>query len=165
MDRDGTINVDHGYVHQKEFFEFIEGVPEGLKLLQDEGFMLIIITNQSGIARGYYGEEDFEIVTNHMLTLLEDNGVQIAGVYHCPHLEDCECRKPKLKLFYDAQKQFSIDFSQSYAIGDNMRDLAICKAEPVKGILINNSDVVDSNQDVCKTLLDAAWLIKKNKKK
>lgn len=156
LDRDGTINVDHGYVYKTEDFQFIDGAAEAMKMLKDAGYLLIIVTNQSGIARGYYTEEDFMVLHRAVEEMLQKEGVSVDGLYYCPHLENCDCRKPQLKLFYDAARDFSIDFSQSYAVGDRMRDLAICEAEGVKGFLISDTEEKHENITVCRSLLQAA---------
>ena len=140
LDRDGTINIDYGYIHTIDKFEFLPGVPEALYQLQQAGFLLIVVTNQSGIARGYYSEEEFDLLCQEIDHKLERYKVKINHTYHCPHLEGCTCRKPQLELFYRAAKDFDIDFSQSYAIGDKERDLSICYAEQVKGFLIGNTE-------------------------
>ena len=145
LDRDGTINIDKGYVYRVEDFEFLPGAIEALRLLQEAGFILIIITNQSGIARGYYTEEDFERLNRWMLTELERHGVHIAAVYYCPHLPDaeveryrkiCTCRKPETGLFERAVHDFDIDLSLSYAVGDKERDCSICLKSECRGFLI-----------------------------
>ena len=118
LDRDGTINMDKDFVCRIEDFEFLPGAIEGLKLLQDAGYLLIIITNQSGIARGYYTEADFHKLNDWMLTELQEHyGVKIDAVYYCPHLPStdelvapelkkyrvsCTCRKPQIGLFEKA---------------------------------------------------------------
>ena len=142
LDRDGTINVDYGYVHDIEKFVLMNGVLDGLKELKKLGYLLIIITNQSGIGRGYYGLEDFNTLNNYMLNFFCKNSITIDKVYYCPHTDNdnCQCRKPKLSLFYKAQNDFDIDFSMSYAIGDNERDLAICDKENVTGILLGKKN-------------------------
>ena len=149
LDRDGTINVEKHYLYKIEDFEFMQGVIEGLRLLQEAGYLLIIITNQSGIGRGYYTEEDFNILNNWMLEKLKEEGVIINAVYYCPHLPDaavdiykidCECRKPKLGMFLQAIKDYDIDLSQSYAIGDKIRDCAICESTPCRGYLVADSE-------------------------
>ena len=146
LDRDGTINVDKGYLNKIEEFEYLPGVIEGLKLLQDAGYLLIVITNQSGIARGYYTEEDFHKLNDWMIQDMMDKGVVISKVYYCPHhpsgkIEkyrvNCECRKPKLGMYYQAVSDFDIDLVQSYVVGDKMRDLSICKETECKGYLIS----------------------------
>lgn len=163
LDRDGTINVDKNYLYKIEDWEFIDGVVEGLQILQRLGFKLIVITNQSGIARGYYTEEDAHKIFDYMIKELEKNNIKIEKVYYCPHIGDeCNCRKPKLGLFYKAQKDFDIDFSKSYAIGDKLRDLAICEKEKVKGFLLNENEKVENPRiKVCKNLLESAKIIEK----
>lgn len=166
LDRDGTINVDKNYLYKIEDWEFIDGVIEGLQILQKLGFKLIVITNQSGIARGYYTENDAKKVFDYMIDELKKYGVIIEKVYYCPHLrEECNCRKPKLGLFYKAQNEFNIDFSKSYAIGDKTRDLAICEKEEIKGFLLNTKeDVKNENIKRCRNLLEAARIIEKMEK-
>ena len=145
LDRDGTINVDKDYLFRIEDCEYLDGAVEGLKFFENRGYLLIIITNQSGIARGYYTEKDYEIFMEWMLSNLADKGVHIAKAYYCPHLKgsrlkeydiDCDCRKPATGLFYQAQKDFGIDMDKSIAIGDKIRDLAICGESNVHGILL-----------------------------
>lgn len=160
LDRDGTINVDYGYVYKIEDLKFIDGVIEALQILSSLGYKLIIITNQSGIGRAFYSEEEFLKFNEYMLKLLKDNNITIDGVYYCPHgpSDDCNCRKPKLKLFYDAIKDFNIDTNNSFVIGDKERDLSICEVENVKGILLTNDA---KNKYICKkSLLEAAKYIK-----
>ena len=159
LDRDGTINVDKGYLYRISDFEFLPGAVDALRMLQNAGYLLIVITNQSGIARGYYTEEDFAVLTDYMKSELAKSGVNISGVYYCPHLPDaevgryrkvCTCRKPSLGLFGQAVHDFDIDLSQSYAVGDKERDCAICSVSECKGFLIG--------RDVA-SLYDAAKII------
>ena len=149
LDRDGTINVDKDYLYKIEDFEYVPGAVDGLKKLYDAGYLLIVITNQSGIARGYYKEEDYFSLDEWMKADLLSKGVKIAATYYCPHhpeakIEkykcDCKCRKPGTELFWRAQKDFDIDMSKSFAIGDKKRDLSICEEAPVKGILFGEKD-------------------------
>ena len=148
LDRDGTINVDKGYVYKIEDFEFIPGAIEALRMLQNKGYLLIVITNQSGIARGYYSESDFQKLNSYMVSELKKEGVVISDVLYCPHLpdapiaayrKDCDCRKPKLGLFEKAIQKWDIDLSKSYAVGDKERDLSICLNSNCKGILLKNN--------------------------
>ena len=141
LDRDGTINIDYGYVCKYEDFTFIEGAIEALRHLQELGYLLIIVTNQSGIARGYCTEEDVQLLHKKMCDRLEKEGVHITGIYYCPHLGDaCDCRKPKLGLFYQAAREYDIDMKGSIASGDKMRDLMLCEKEPVRGFWITESE-------------------------
>ncbi len=157
LDRDGTINVEKNYLHKIEEFEFIPGVMEGLKYLQDAGFILVVITNQSGIGRGYYSEKDFMTLNEWMLKKLKDNGLEISGVYYCPHLPDakleryrkyCNCRKPALGLFYRAIEELDIDIDKSFAIGDKIRDLMICEESGCTGYLVGKNEVENIIENV-----------------
>ena len=157
LDRDGTINVEKNYLYKIEDFEFLPGVVEALRKLQDAGYLLIIITNQSGIGRGYYTEDDFHKLNNWMVSTLKEQGVIISDVYYCPHLPDaevelyhidCECRKPKLGMYKRAIAKYDIDLSQSYAIGDKIRDCSICETTECKGFLTGNNENPDIIADV-----------------
>lgn len=157
LDRDGTINVEKEYLFRISDFEFMPGVIEALKLLQANGFLLIIVTNQSGIARGYYTEEQYQILNNWMLEELKKQGVNITAVYYCPHhpqaiieqyRKTCYCRKPKLGMFEQAIKAFNIDLSQSYSIGDKIRDCAICETTECRGYLIGENEEKSVIEDV-----------------
>lgn len=149
LDRDGTINVEKNYLYKTEDFEFLPGVIDALKQLQSAGFLLIIITNQSGIGRGYYTEADFQKLNSWMIDTLKNHGVYITDVYFCPHLPDatiekyrkeCNCRKPKLGMYEQAVIDHNISLAKSYAIGDKIRDCAICESTPCKGYLIADSE-------------------------
>lgn len=126
LDRDGVINVDRGYVGKIEDFSWCYGVFEGLLRLKELGFELVIITNQSGIARGYYSEADFDSLTKWMLTGLEKQGISVLKVYHCPHAPElgCECRKPKPGMILKAASELEIDLKNSILIGDKDSDIA-----------------------------------------
>ena len=109
LDRDGTINYDYGYVHKKDKLKFLPGVIESLERLNNAGYLLIIITNQSGIGRGYFTLEEYNEFNNYMLEKLKEQGINITKVYYCPHTDNdnCNCRKPKLGLFYQAIDEYS----------------------------------------------------------
>lgn len=157
LDRDGTINIEKHYLYKVEDFEFLPGVVDALKDLQQAGYLLIITTNQSGIARGYYTEQDFQRLNEWMVTTLKQQGVIITDVYYCPHLpdaqveayrKDCNCRKPKLGMYEQAIIDHDIDLSQSYAIGDKIRDCAICESTACEGYLIENNEKIEIIEDV-----------------
>lgn len=157
LDRDGTINVEKHYLYKIEDFEFMPGVVDALRELQRAGYLLIVITNQSGIARGYYTEEDFQKLNDWMVSTLREQGVTIADVYYCPHLQDaqipeyrkdCNCRKPKLGMYQQAILDYNIQIGHSYAIGDKIRDCAICESTLCKGFLIGQNEKPEVIADV-----------------
>ncbi len=149
LDRDGTINVEKNYLYKIDDFEFLPGVVDAMKMLQEAGFLLIVITNQSGIGRGFYTEKDFKVLNDWMVSYLKGQGVIINAVYYCPHLPDaairkyrmeCECRKPKLGMFRQAVIEHEIDLSKSFSIGDKIRDCEICKSTQCKGFLVGDNE-------------------------
>ena len=152
LDRDGTINVDYHFVHRVEDFEYVPGALEGLRFLQNLGYVPVIVTNQSGIARGFFREKDFEELTKWMVQDLKKQGIAISGVYYCPHLPEgkvkkyrksCDCRKPRTALFWKAASELKIDMDHSIAVGDTLRDLSICQECGVKGFLLSETEVPD----------------------
>ena len=124
LDRDGTLIEDKNYAYKIEDFELLDGVIEGLKLLKKD-FLLFIVTNQSGIGRGYYTIEDFQIFNNHLINTLKESKIEILKTYFCPHLreDNCECRKPKTKFIDEIIKEFNIDTKKSWMIGDHPSDI------------------------------------------
>lgn len=159
LDRDGTINVEKNYLYRKEDFEFIPGVIEALQMLQDCGYRLIIVTNQSGIARGYYSEQDLVLLNDWLKETLYNKGIIIDNIYYCPHLPDaivpqyrisCNCRKPNLGLYERAIKEYDLDLSQCYAIGDKIRDCNICMNSGCNGYLIGDNEKTDIIKEVQK---------------
>lgn len=132
LDRDGVINEDTGYVSQVDDFHFLPGVIEALQLLKKKGYLLIVVTNQSGIARGYFSEDDFMNLTEWMDWSLADRGVDLDGIYFCPHhptegvapyRKECLCRKPGPDMILDAAKYLKIDLAASYMVGDKSSDM------------------------------------------
>lgn len=145
LDRDGTINVERNYLYKIEEFEFLPGVLEALAALKRNGYLLIIVTNQSGIARGFYTEEEYLQLEQWMLEKMREEGAEVDAVYYCPHLKDaavekyrldCECRKPKLGMFQQAIEEYKIDVNNSVVIGDKMRDLSLCGNGITQGYLV-----------------------------
>lgn len=129
LDRDGIINMDHGYVYKIEDFEFTEGLFELLQLFSRQDYLLFIITNQSGIARGYYTEEDFETLTEWMVKTLQEKGITIKEVQYCPHApdENCHCRKPGTGMIDAILKKYPIDLAHSWMIGDKQSDIDLAR--------------------------------------
>jgi len=125
LDRDGIINIDKAYVHTQEQFEFMPGIFELLRRAQSKGYLLIIVTNQSGIGRGYYTENDFQALTTWMLKEFKKKDIRITAIYHCPHLpeENCHCRKPNPGMILHACRDHNISPQKSWFIGDNDSDM------------------------------------------
>lgn len=140
VDRDGVLNQDLGYVGRVEDFHWLPGAIDALRRLHDAGHALVVVTNQSGIARGYYAEADFERVSAHMRAELAVRGVRLAAIEHCPHLPDaplaayrreCDCRKPAPGMILRAARRLDIDLSVSWLFGDKAIDIAAGRAAGV----------------------------------
>lgn len=166
LDRDGVINKEYDYVYKIEDYEFIEGVFDALQTAQQKGYLLIIITNQSGIGRGYYSEDDFFRLTEWMVEAFKDNGIRIARVYHCPHApgSGCDCRKPETGMIEQAQKDFVIDLKHSWLIGDKESDIQTAIAAGIPHhVLVRSGHKIDEAKTrashVCDTLADAVELL------
>lgn len=129
LDRDGVINVDKDYVFKQSDFEFAENIFPVLKYLQELDFLLFIITNQSGISRGYYTKMDFHILTDWMLNKFNEHQINISQVEYCPHHPDesCKCRKPEIGMIEKVLKNYDIDLSNSWLIGDRLSDIQCAK--------------------------------------
>ena len=139
LDRDGVINMDYGYVHTPQDFVFQEGVIDFCRFAQVQGYEIIVITNQSGIERGIFTEEDFRRTTAFMLEGFAKEDVQIADVFYCPRLDGTD-RKPSPGMFLKAQSKWDIDMGKSVSIGDNERDLAAGEAAGVGTNLLYEGD-------------------------
>ena len=152
LDRDGVINVDHGYVSTWERFEFLPGVPDALRALQDAGYLLIVVSNQSGIGRGYYCEADVESLNQAVAQHLGNTvGVTLSEFYHCPHhpteaegefRRQCDCRKPAPGMIRQAVLDHGIDLKTSLLVGDKDSDIEAGRAAGVARLF----KVVDSPQ-------------------
>jgi D-glycero-D-manno-heptose 1,7-bisphosphate phosphatase len=140
LDRDGVINVEKCYVYRREAFEFQDGIFELCEAAQALGYLLVVVTNQAGIARGYYTESDFLDLTQWMIERFAERDVKIAGVYYCPYhpvhgigeyKQDSPDRKPKPGMLLRAQRELNLDFKRSVLLGDQMTDIAAAKAAGV----------------------------------
>jgi len=125
LDRDGIINKDINYLHKIDECEFIDGIFDSCLFLINLGYKIIIITNQSGIARGYFTEKDFQKLNQWMLNQFKEKNIKILDVFHCPHGPDssCFCRKPKPGMLLEAKSKYKIDMKKSWMIGDNETDI------------------------------------------
>ena len=142
LDRDGTINVDYGYVYQPEKFELIDGITELCLRAQEKGYLIIVITNQSGIARGYYTDDDFQKINQYMIEIFNRYGVKITDVFYCPDLSGND-RKPNCGMFIKARDKYGIDMAQSVSVGDKERDIeAAQKAGCGKNFLFTGDNFI-----------------------
>lgn len=138
LDRDGVINIDNAYVYKIADFTFCAGVFEALRHFQSLGYLLIIVSNQSGIARGYYTEKDFEKLTVWMLAEFLRAKINIDAVYYCPHSpeQECACRKPKSGMFKEAIQKFNIDVQGSWMLGDKASDIKAAHGAGIKQTIL-----------------------------
>ncbi len=136
LDRDGVINVEKNYLHRREDFEFIDGIFDVCRHYTALGYIIIVVTNQSGIARGYYSEADFAALSEWMVGEFKAEGITVAAVYHCPHHPEhsgaCECRKPMPGMLHAAAQEHDIDLEASLLIGDAERDIQAAYAAGLK---------------------------------
>jgi len=178
LDRDGTINVEKDYIYKSEDLVFEEGTIEALKTFKNLGYILIVVSNQSGIARGYFTEKDLNIFNNNMNEILKKNGVEITEFYCCPHHPDgigeykkvCECRKPNNKMIEEAIKKYSIDREKSYMIGDKTSDIGAGLKSNLKTVLVKTGyglkdmEKIDKNETlICENLKDFSEILKREK--
>lgn len=138
LDRDGTIVEDPGFLHEPGKVKLLPGAADAIRGLNENGFLVLTVSNQSGIARGLYGVEDYSAVQRRLIELLEGHGAHLDGSWFCPHgfNESCECRKPGPKLFLEAQKALDIDFTRSWWVGDRFSDVQPALALGGQGILV-----------------------------
>jgi D-glycero-D-manno-heptose 1,7-bisphosphate phosphatase len=184
LDRDGVLNQDPPhYAHRLDQMAMIPGVDIAVKLLKDRGYFLIIISNQSGVARGYYPEEQIAVFNEALLKEIRKAGGDIDAIYYCPHhpeaqLEkyriDCTCRKPKPGMILEAAKTYDIDINQSFFVGDKATDVETGKNAGIRTIIVLSGQGVDEvkkiesgNCLIAADLLDAVnkFIIGRNKLK
>ena len=138
LDRDGTINIDHGYLHKPEEVVLITGAAEAIRRLNELGVKVIIITNQSGVGRGYFREEDVRKVNIRLEALLSLEGAHIDGIYYCIHRPDeaCSCRKPNGDLVVRAAGEHGVELSRSFVVGDKASDVELAWRCGARGVLV-----------------------------
>ena len=148
LDRDGVVNREVGYLHRWEDFEFLPGVLDAMRRLQQAGYALVIVTNQSGIARGFYTEADYQALTARLREAMAANGSPAAGIYHCPHHPagtvaelsfDCDCRKPLPGMLLQAARDLDLSLPESIMVGDKLADAQAGRAAGVSQIFLVRS--------------------------
>jgi histidinol-phosphate phosphatase family protein len=176
LDRDGTLIFDRNYLSTPEQVKLYSYAAQSVNKLKAAGFKVIVVTNQSGISRGMFGEKELAKVHKRFLSLLKDQGAKIDGLYYCPHIDEdkCACRKPKTGMLLQAAKDHNIDISKSYTVGDSVRDYLLGYNAGAKGLLVltghgkkQSEKIKDQKQKplaVCKTLKEAVNQILKDGK-
>jgi histidinol-phosphate phosphatase family protein len=174
LDRDGTVIFDKNYLRFPKQVKVYSFAAESVNKLKTAGFKVIIVTNQSGVSRGMFSEEDLQKVHKRFLTLLKKQGAEIDGLYYCPHIDEdkCRCRKPKTGMVLKAAKEHNIDLKKSFVVGDSIRDYLLGFNMGGKGILTltghGKKQVKNVGKEtikpfaICKTLKQAANLICKS---
>ena len=170
LDRDGTIAKDVPYCSRVEDFEILHTVPEGIRLLNESAFKVVVITNQSGIARGRFTQQTLALIHQRMQEGLARDGAQIDDIYYCPHHPDqeCECRKPKPTLIFQAAEKMGIELTLSYMVGDDAKDIEAGSSAGCKTVLVTTGPShgkVDGQtpppDHVANTLYEAAeWIVR-----
>ncbi len=145
FDRDGVLNVDYGYVHKKEQFKWNAGAIDAIKWCNDHGYLVFVVTNQAGIARGIYSEKTFDMLCVWMNEVLMPKGAHIDQFFYCPHHpdENCDCRKPKPGLIEQAFQKWSINKKKSLLVGDKISDVQAADAAGIQGIIYQNGNLKD----------------------
>ena len=164
LDRDGVINEEINYLYKIEDFKFIHGVFDTCKSFIKLGYRIIIVTNQSGIARGLYNEKDYQVLTNWMLEKFELNGIQIFDTFYCPHLpsSNCSCRKPRPGMLLKAKNKYNIEMENSWLIGDKEDDIKAANNAGIENtILVRSGHAIDESNSIAKYIINSIKEIEK----
>ena len=149
FDRDGVLNIDHGYTYRQEDFEWMPGAIETIKRFNDRGFLVFVVTNQSGVARGYYKEADVNKLHQYMQQELAQHAAHIDAFYYCPHhpygqgkyRKVCDCRKPRPGMILKALSEWPVDQKRTVVIGDKPSDIEAATAAGLKGYLFSDDNL------------------------
>jgi len=189
LDRDGTINEEVGYLDSIDKLNLFAYTAEAIRLINESGMKAVVMTNQSGVAKGYFTEEFVRTVHERIQEMLRERGAFIDAFYYCPHhqtegigvyLQSCACRKPEVGMLIEASKELDIDLRRSYTVGDMLKDIQVARTVGAKGILVKTGygintiekDLASASPEICQPsyiaedILDAVkWIIKDRKKK
>ena len=158
LDRDGVVNKEVRYLYRLSDFEFIDGIFEACLYFQKLGYEIVIVTNQSGIARGYYNENDYLKLTEWMLGQFNDNGINILDIFYCPHSPEsfCDCRKPKPGMLIEAKNKYNISMRDSWMIGDKETDIEAANLAGITNtILVRSGHLFDESNSNSKFTIDS----------
>ena len=158
LDRDGVVNKEVRYLYRLSDFEFIDGIFDACLYFQKLGYEIVIVTNQSGITRGYYNENDYQKLTEWMLGQFNENGINILDTFYCPHGPEslCECRKPKPGMLIEAKHKYNISMKDSWMIGDSESDIKAANAAGIsKTILVRSGHLVGESNSNSKFTIDS----------
>jgi len=189
LDRDGTINEEVGYLDSIDKLNLFAYTSEAIRLINESGMKAVVMTNQSGVAKGYFTEEFVRTVHKRIQEMLRERGAFIDAFYYCPHhqtegvgiyLQSCACRKPEAGMLVQASKDLDIDLRRSYTVGDMLKDIQVAHTVGAKGILVKTGygintiekDLASESSEICQPsyiaedILDAVkWIMKDRKKK
>jgi len=158
LDRDGVINKDIGYLFKIDDFEFIKGVFEACRHFHQLDYKIIIISNQSGIARGYYNANDYHKLTKWMLDQFNHNSIKILDTFFCPHIPNfcCDCRKPKPGMLLEAKNKYNINMQNSWMIGDKETDIKAANLAGINNtILVRSGHSIDESNSKSRFIIDS----------
>lgn len=156
LDRDGTLNEEVHYLHKREDLRLIDGVPEALGRFRKNGYRLVVVTNQAGVARGYYQEKDVKLLHDYMNEILRPLGAEIDCFFYCPHhpehgigkyKKSCHCRKPDIGMFEQAEQYFQVDKAHSWMIGDKLIDVEAGRRFGIRTVLVGTGYGAKTHQE------------------
>ena len=172
LDRDGTINIEKNYLYRIEEWEWIPGAMEAIRAFNAAGFLVVVVTNQAGIARGLYTEQELKTLHTFVDGEVKKADAKIDRYYYCPHhpefTDPCECRKPKPGMLLRAAKELNIDLGKSWMIGDRITDMQAAEEAGVKSLMVrtgygqSEAQLLSKNQRIFANLADASSYILHN---
>lgn len=167
LDRDGIINIDDGYTYKIDSFKFVCGIFDLVSLFQTKGYYIFIVTNQSGIGRGYYTLDDFKKLTDWMIEEFSQKGILISKVFYCPHKpeDQCNCRKPKIGMIEQALEEFNIDLEHSWMIGDKQSDIDLAHNAHIANSIAIRDDSIQHTTFYFKTIRECLEYLQENQAK